>query len=348
MMTELLAVIAIVLGACKLATLLGMQLLGDFREAARQASIKRLHAQKRRYKPTVSAVVYTDGLTMPMDEVLDALRESDYTLKEVLVIANPKSDAAKQTNHYRRVNKLAKLISVRHYAIDNKFKILGKKPKGQLLLLLDGVSIPVTGTTGAGIMPFRDKTVATVLPFVSPIMTESMASGLRAGRHIVSLHFQRALKPRSTDVYGALFMRTTVFMRIIKKHDNNTSFIDIAAVASELGDQSRLVRQADAVVRAESVRMFPIVSVGTFLWWAVDIMALWGVMYYFGRYEGVAVIVFALIFMWVLAAIAILVAKGMRNIDKANLLLLAPFTYVVTQLGAPVHWAVAYTTSYKK
>lgn len=345
MISELLAVLFLAVGGAKLALLLGMQIAGDFREAARQASIKRLNTDKRRYLPSVSAVVYTQDSMVNIVEILEDLRTSSYKLQEIIVIAEPKSAITKAVNHYRRVEKLTKFVSVRHHAIGNSFKILGAKPRGQLLLLLDGTTLPTAVTVGAGIIPFRDKTVATVMPYSVPVITSALASGLRATRHVVSLHFRRSRAPQSSDLYGALLIRTPTLNRIVKKHPEASTLRDVMAIVQEFGNQARLVRQTEATVRVPAVRWAPHLSFGGLMWWAIDVLAIWGVLYYYGRYEGVALLAFASLFAWFLAIIAVVVAKGLRISDKINLILLAPFTYVIIQLLAPIWWVAAYMQS---
>jgi hypothetical protein len=341
---EYVAIAVIWLGIAKLVAVVGLQLFGDLREALRQASIKRLGAQKRPYTPIMSVHIDADTLLVPIAAFLDSVRASTYQPAEIVIVVSPDSPTYYQARKYRKVHNLSNLITIRkrsatlHWLTTTK----QKKAKGKIVLLLDGSSTLLPDSCARGIVPFRDRSVAAVIPSALPCVTTSLSSGFRAARHIVSMHFRRGRAPKASNVYGALFIREAMLRRIARKHPEATTAAtlkDMITMAQGLGKGARVVRHSDAAVLAQKVRFASLPSIGASLWWIVDIVGIWAVLYIFGGYDGVIILGFIAIFALFLAIMAILSTRGIRTLDKLNLILLIPFVYVCVQLVAPLWWA---------
>jgi len=315
------------LAVLQLVWLLGQQLVGDMREAAFQARVKRSGAQS----PKVTVVVLADATT-PVSTVLDSVVAGNAA--QVLFFAPAGSKAYNKARRYRQKRKAGAFLRVLQRPAPSKLvAAIYARSTGSVLVVLDQGARLDSGDLQRITAAMADRALQAMVLRHRVMLNSTLASGLGASWQVLSRHFSRAYKSVPAPQYGLVVRK-----RVLRNAARRKQPLAVETLSDIWGALPSTSRQSAAAPRGFTVDaggpsswhglLRANVSVKHSLLSLVGPVAILAALMTLGTYQGAVVLGFAALLLVFLSALAVWSEPKLSVMARINSLLLAPFAYI--------------------
>ncbi|MCU0667046.1 MAG: hypothetical protein MUF85_00280 [Patescibacteria group bacterium] len=316
----------VTLGFIKLTMMLLMQVSGDINDLNTARRIKKSLNSKRPYRPKVSAVMLDKNVIFDIDLYIKSAKESSIKLVEFIVMVSKNDDNTyNKLKYYRKKNYLNGYLKLVRYSNESSIsKIVKKSTKSSFVAVFDGHAVLTNKTIEKSLPLFKDKKIKIILPIGVPLVNNAIISGIIALIRVVKLNYFRAQPLSNEELNGILLIRKTYIEKL-----DNTNFLKIKTNKRLLDTNNKLpaVRNTQVTVSLLDREEFTI-SMTIILHWLLDASIIAAIFYIRGIYQGWVALGFVFILLMLFISIAVSSYKGLKIIDRINLVLIAPITYI--------------------